>query len=72
MNDVILLVDYGLPSCVRDRDDQCVSSRKQFEAPEMWISSKRPTNKGDVYAMGMTFYEVSMSRIYISDYSVDN
>lgn len=64
MNDVILLVDYGLPSCVRDRDDQCASSRKQFEAPELWIpSSKKTTKDSDVYAMGMTFYEVRIARI---------
>jgi len=29
-NDIALLVDYGLPSSIRDRDDQSVPSRKQF------------------------------------------
>ncbi len=69
-----LLMDYGLPSCVRDVEDSSV--RKQFEAPELWNDSYDSegsetsesdaydsyevleTNESDVYAMGMTFYEV--------------
>ena len=53
-----LLVDYGLPSDLRHDED--APQRKQFKAPELWgyYRDKLPTEESDIYAMGMTFYEV--------------
>lgn len=58
-NNMALLVDYGLPSDVRRKQDTLEG--KQFEAPEMWSLyhyKDEATEECDVYALGMTFYEV--------------
>lgn len=60
-NGVVLLVDYGLASCVRDNTEAC--KRKVFEAPELWRPSGTATKESDIYSLGMTFYEVRTSPI---------
>lgn len=59
-NDIVQLVDYGLPPCVRDNTDtmEC----KVFKAPELLVltsnETEMPTFESDIYALAMTFYEV--------------
>lgn len=60
-NDIVRLVDYGLPQCARESRDQLECRR--FRAPEILDLRKgaieTPSYEGDVYALAMTFYEVS-------------
>jgi len=62
---VPMLVDYGLPAYLRKPDDAFV--RRLFKAPELLETPKdqeeTPTRESDVYALGVTFFEVFAERL---------
>jgi len=68
-NDIVRLVDYGLPPCVRDSTDtmEC----KVFKAPELLVlpsdETEMPTFESDIYALAMTFYEILTEQLPFDD-----
>ncbi len=63
-----MLVDFGLPSCIRENYDSFAV--KLFRAPELLGCPRDKvvqTQEGDVYALAMTFYEVTILALLFFD-----
>ncbi len=64
-NGLAKLSDFGMARRISDSDDQAVGGTPNYIAPEL-LRGEKPSIQSDMYALGVTLYEMSFGELPVS------